>query len=201
MSFEWLEKLPAKYILILIIVLFLVITILALAGVQIPLPWGVISKNSSDSAPCLLASDISDILGEPIDSNSSKEDLKARLKQKVNGLQAELNDWHNLKNNFFVKVSLIELEIPKYGTNIPMDGSAEVSEGLYKNIQLVLKVVGFYPDEPDGDQQRTEEAVIKFQEAYNREVKRDEQISPLGVLGYGTTSAFRTAYKYPLKSN
>lgn len=72
--------------------------------------------------------------------------------------------------------------IPKYGNSINTKIDEEDMTEAYKKIQIALRAINFYEGPIDGNQKKTNKAVIDFQTSYNKKYKKD--IIPKDELGY-----------------
>jgi len=103
------------------------------------------------------------------------------------------------ENNLLFKLYQLETIIPDFGKSITTRyDSGNDRTKAFVLIQEILRELTFYDGSLDGDQKKTNEAVIKFQENFNSKLGKlnaDQKIQNLGAVGYKTLEAMRSAYR------
>ncbi len=140
-------------------------------------------------------------LAQIIGAESSREEVLAKLRK----LAKTDRNYVQLKQNYFFKLFLLETRIPQYGKSISTRYDNGNRRDTYELIQEILLELGFYEGNIDGSQKSTMNAVIVFQEAYNKRLLQGvnpddaansvEILRPLGHVGYRTLEAFRSWYR------
>ena len=115
----------------------------------------------------------------------------------------EVEGFHSTLNKLF----LLEKTIPSFGkfisTHVEPDADRKKS---YLLIQTILMELGYFNGKPDGNQQRTQAAVVRFQQAFNASLQvlgpeyRAQKIEQFGNVGYKTLEAMRSTYRRQLKN-
>lgn len=101
--------------------------------------------------------------------------------------------------NLLYKLYRLETIIPEFGKSI----STKYSDGDKRTnafilIQDILRELDFYQGESDGDQIKTNKAVVDFQSSFNQRINSQnasQKIKELGSVGYKTLEAMRSAYR------
>lgn len=156
-----------------------------------------LSQCEARNAQAIALEDIAQIIG----TERSREEVLS----KVQKLAKTDNNYAQLKQNYFFTLFLLETRIPQYGKSISTLYDNGNRRETYELIQEILLELGFYEGNIDGSQKSTMNAVIVFQETYNKRLLRGvnpddaaasvEILQPLGHVGYRTLEAFRSWYR------
>jgi hypothetical protein len=160
-----------------LLALIVILTIGVINGQKVSL-WVLTIEPPASDKNSVSADDLNK-LSVKFESKSDKAQLIKVIRQFID----KANELDNLQPNLYYKIAMAEIMIPKYGNSI--DTSIPDTDRIeaYKNIQTSLKAIGFFRGEINGDHEKTNEAVKKFQEGYNKKVaKRD--IIPSGEFGF-----------------
>lgn len=136
---------------------------------------------------------------------SGPDSVPASLAQLVDS-QRELLRY---QANFSFKLFLLELRMGELGGPITLNREDASRHREYQLIQDVLADIGRYEGPIDGDRLRTHDALRIFQHAFNvrydtvstqpcevaRELRPVWLLCPLGMFGYKTLEAIRTAHR------
>jgi hypothetical protein len=133
---------------------------------------------------------------------ASKDEQLAALLNKTSAKPAACREEPDSSTDLSRQLYLLEKAIPQYGSSVStlLEPDFERKK-VYLQIQTVLKGLGFYQGQLDGDQQRTRAAVVHFQKVFNASLKnlgpayRPQKIDHLGVVGYRTLEAMRSTYR------
>lgn len=199
------NKLTPKIIgLIIIVGLLLITAIIGLAvqkGQKLSLPGVTIEpsgqvknpnipKNDKviDTVGSISASDLCTLSDKYFNSSLNKDQLINVIRQLID----RVSELEKLEANINYKLTKMELMIQDFGNAIDTKIKDKDRVESYKKIQSILKAIGFFESEVDGDQHSTNIAVINFQKTYNQnEKKKVFEDNELGYFGYTTCAAIR----------
>lgn len=88
--------------------------------------------------------------------------------QQIESLESKLQAWEDMRrDNFLVKMALLNSEVSRYGTSISLnvDDGDEQKRSACRQIQGVLQELGHYPGPLDGNVARTREALVAYQQS------------------------------------
>lgn len=133
---------------------------------------------------------------------ASKDEQLAALLNKASAKPAACREDPDGLSDVSRQLYLLEKAIPQYGSSISTLVEPDFErKKAYVLIQTVLKELGFYQGLLDGDQQRTQAAVVHFQKVFNASLKSlgvayaPQKIDQFGFVGYKTLEAMRSTYR------
>lgn len=133
---------------------------------------------------------------------ASKDEQLAALLNRTSARPASCREDPDSLSDVSRQLYLLEKTIPQYGRSISTAVEPDFErKKAYLLIQTVLKELGFYQGRPDGEQQSTQAAVVRFQKTFNASLKNlgpayePQKIDRLGLVGYKTLEAMRSTYR------
>lgn len=158
-----------------------------------------LSKKSSNANYLVCTSALENSLSmndlSPLLGVKSATDALAKIRE----LSSSFGKENIADKNLLYKLYRLETIIPYFGKSI----STKYSDGdkrtnAFVLIQDIMRELDFYQGESDGDQIKTNKAVINFQNGFNKKLgsqNTSQKIKELGSVGYKTLEAMRSAYR------
>jgi len=134
-----------------------------------------------------------------LNSATSDQEITTRIQR----LTIIENEYRSHKNRFTFKLFLLENNISKNGQWIATHFDSPEKIEVFKIIQEILRELDLYNGNIDGERLRTREALLKFQNAYNKKLTIENTengteipvLQPLGYVGFKTLEALRGWYR------